>query len=420
MINARQQMQSKSLLEILESAIEEAKAKSKHETSSNLPDDVVESLRIHELCGPVVKCLSDQPEFRDGTCYMINNQNGYCGFQPESLAPILIKKALAVNSPEAAVSWLQKIFSTQSAPAFLVMVLWGISVKDTIKLTEDISLMPIQLLPESRQKQDLVNSNEFTQRLPWESGSLLGKPQVALTVKSTVQPFIFKFKDGVLPEQKEPLKEYYVLDDVRLALTCIGSCTPMQAMHWHHFEDPELDEAKLGMSLGTQHIEIKPMHFNSVSEINAELAPTIVKSYLTMAEKTKKRVRIALERLNQAMRRMQPGDKAMELSIALETLLADGGSENTYKIGVRSALVIGGSAERRLRVRAIIGGAYVMRSKIVHSGEVSGETKVQKIGSMDSIKLANEATEICAEVIRKIIQLGRIPEWFSLEINADR
>ena len=191
-------------------------------------------------------------------------------------------------------------------------------------------------------------------------------------------------------------------------------------MHWHHYEDTELDDAKLGISRGSQHIEIAPMHLGSVSELNGELASGIVKGYLAMAAKTKKRVRIALERLNQAMRRMQPGDKAMELSIALETLLADGGSENTYKIGLRSALVIGGSNERRLRVRAIIGGAYVMRSKIVHSGEVSRETKVQGIGSMDSVNLANEAAEVCAEVIRKIIHLGHIPHWFSLEVNVDR
>lgn len=107
----------------------------------------------------------------------------------------------------------------------------------------------------------------------------------------------------------------------------------------------------------------------------------------------------------------------MEISIALETLLADGGTENTYKIGLRAALLLGGDVAIRQKNRAIVGGAYVMCSALVHSGAVPHEIKVPRLGKMPADEIAKRAAAICGEVILRIIERGHTPEWFDFELQ---
>lgn len=107
----------------------------------------------------------------------------------------------------------------------------------------------------------------------------------------------------------------------------------------------------------------------------------------------------------------------MEYAIALETLLADGGTENTYKIGLRGALLLGGDSIVKQKNRAIIGAAYIMRSKLVHSGKVPDEIKVTKLGKMSALDVSKRAASICAEVIKCVVRRGDIPEWFDFELQ---
>jgi len=63
-----------------------------------------------------------------------------------------------------------------------------------------------------------------------------------------------------------------------------------------------------------------------------------------------------------------------------------------------------------------VGAAYTMRSALVHSGEVSPEIKIPKLGKLPSDNVASRAAIICADVIKKIIECGHIPEWSEFEL----
>src|SRR4051812_40788080 len=67
------------------------------------------------------------------------------------------------------------------------------------------------------------------------------------------------------------------------------------------------------------------------------------------------RITLALDRLNQGMRRRFPGDKAMDIAIALEALLSDTGAQTevTYRLALRSALLLGGNLVERKKNRTL-------------------------------------------------------------------
>ncbi|WP_059763593.1 hypothetical protein [Burkholderia ubonensis] len=91
-------------------------------------------------------------------------------------------------------------------------------------------------------------------------------------------------------------------------------------------------------------VEILPAR-QMAYKIDSDAALKLVKNFFALDEHSKKRVRLALKRLNASQRRQSVGDMALELAIAFESLLGDGvPTEMTNKIATRSARLLGGSS----------------------------------------------------------------------------
>lgn len=270
-------------------------------------------------------------------------------------------------------------------------------------------------LPDSYQKRWILEKDWLQSRLDAMPMPIIEAPTAALLVETVIDPL---FIDG---ETDKPVdvcsSNRELLDDVRLALSMLGPCAPLQACSWFDFKDSDIGDAQLGVTRSSSHIEIMPIQITQLEVLDAELASSLVDRYLSLEGNVKQRLRVALDRLNQGLRRFRPGDQAMEISIALETLLADGGTENTYKIGLRAALLLGGDTATRQENRAIVGGAYIMRSALVHSGTVSAEIKVPRLGKIPADEVVKRAAKICGEVIQCIVKRGHIPEWFDFELQ---
>jgi Apea-like HEPN len=142
-----------------------------------------------------------------------------------------------------------------------------------------------------------------------------------------------------------------------------------------------------------------------------------VSAFLALGDPLRATLRLALRRFNQALRRPPHGDRALDLAISLESLLVDGAGENTYKIGLRAALVLGGSMERRREVRAVVGALYALRSALIHDGILPSEVKVVAGGKRPAHDIVEDATEICALVLRSILYAGSIPSWYEYELG---
>jgi hypothetical protein len=383
---------------------------------ADLPPDHRDMLLDGFLCPPVEDALRREPEFTEG--YFIYRENGGCGFGARQAAELLVSKARRSGSIAAALDCLQKNLATSEADGYCVMALWGISTDVTTTLVDGIELMPVGMLPESERKQWLLSLREK----PWDDDlrppSLLGAPEVALLHRTVVRPYIRRVSEKAPASGKQPLREYDLLDDVRRALTVVGPCTPMQAVYWFHFADPDLEAAARGAHHSYQHHEVAPMVLATMGPFDPADATRVVRQYLRLSDPLKAKVSLALDRLNQAMRRCSPGDQALDVCIALEALLSDGQGENTFKVGLRAALLSASDPDARRRARAAIGAAYKLRSAVVHDGVVPEGVKVAEGGKQGASDVAERAMRACANVIRSMIDRGAAPDWYTFELHA--
>jgi len=147
-------------------------------------------------------------------------------------------------------------------------------------------------------------------------------------------------------------------------------------------------------------------------------ASAVVSGYLQLRGHTRDKVRLSLNRLNQAQRRHNLGDQAVELCIALEALVGDDQTtELTHKIKVRGARILGGDDKQRARHSSIIGRTYDIRSKLVHTGRVDEGKKYNIVGETSTpTQIIEEAVPLVASLIKTLIREGSIPNWTSFDI----
>lgn len=192
------------------------------------------------------------------------------------------------------------------------------------------------------------------------------------------------------------------------------------AMGWWQFNDPDFAEAAMGTSRTAQLVEILPRPGIVWPVLNTVEAVDVVTRYLALEGDVRFKIRVALKRLSQALRRHDVGDKAIELAIAFETLTSDSdSSEVTNKVKVRSTKLLGGDKEKRLVNYKLIGETYTARSKMVHTGHFdSTKQKVYGGESLSYSQALDRAAGLCADLIKIIIIRGAIPNWHEFDIEV--
>lgn len=411
-------MQKDKIIEALETALDEKSELFVHalDKAAKRPPEFAEALLHHDLSQPVKDVLKTQDEFSGDRTLYVRQPNGYGIFDSDRISPKLVAIAREKKDAAQALDWLEKVLATEKAEGIWVMALWGVSVDNQVSLLPEVDLIPIDELPESDEKEWLQRPRDtFPNWHSLMSPLRLGQPKSALIQHTVVEPFLVHL------EGNEGLGEFkhegnQLLDDVMLTLTAVGPSVTIPALYWFQYKDPDLDFARLGHIISHHHLEVTPMHLSEYGSFDFETAESAVKSFFQLEDKTRRKVRIALERLNLAMRRRRPADQALELCIALETLLTQGPGENTYKIGLRSARLLGGDLEEQLKNRVIVSGTYILRSALVHDGEDKETIKLKNQGKVRAKSVVNDAIPICAAVIRRILELGSIPDWYEFEL----
>src|SRR5919106_2745049 len=118
-----------------------------------VPSELREAMLEHQLSQGIHTLLAAQEEFTRPR--MISSLAGATGFQPQFVAPMLLREARRRQSAEAAVAWLQKVLSTERAEGIAVATFWGFTPIAPVTLTDDVHLIPFDSLPRSRQKEAL-------------------------------------------------------------------------------------------------------------------------------------------------------------------------------------------------------------------------------------------------------------------------
>ena len=386
--------------------------------AAKVPPDVRTVVVTLRLAAPIEAVLTKQPEFAGENGFRIHGPNYNHSFRASEAAPIMVERIRAGASPEAVVDWLEKVLKTERAEGLSVMALWGVTTDGRVELGQGIALIPFNQVPASPERDYLLAPERFSPfTFPFSRSRA---PTVALLVRGIVKPFITKSNEPYDPPA-DPFKYRNLLDDARLALTCIGPSAPLEAGSWFQLDDPDLQAAGAhGGVMGTLH-EIPGSGFEPETEITSEDAGAIVSGFLGLKDASRAKVRVSLERLNQAMRRRLPGDKALELSIALEALLTaedEQPGEHTYKVGLRASLLVGADAGQRVANRAIVAAVYRLRSAVMHRGTAPESIGVRGQGHLPSSKVVELGASVVSKAIQRVIVDGRLPDWYDLEVGG--
>jgi Apea-like HEPN len=389
------------------------------ETLARVPGNMrrdVEPFVIHDLSKPIVEALLESEPFTKGTGFAIPHDRGFSGFYADNAASVLVKRVLAGETPEEAVRWLERFIAIERAVGYSVMALWSVEVPTPIDLGHDVALMPFASLPDSPTKAWYTAPRDRTAVPGFLSSMFSSPPTAAIVHRQLVQPVLQRITDGRLPNLPDPLRHGSLLDDVRLALTLLGPCCPVSAGSWFEFDDPDLSSTGLHISIINSLQDVLPWAFAEPVKLDPTEVRKVVTTFLEHVDPLRASLRLALSRLNQAVRRPPHGDRAIDLAIALESLLVDGAGENTYKVGLRAALLLPVPLEERQRVRSLVSALYAIRSSLMHDGRPPSEVRVVGSGKRPSAEVVVEATTVCASVLRAILEAGRVPHWYSFEL----
>ena len=286
---------------------------------------------------------------------------------------------------------------------------------EPIDLTPNVRIVPINKLPDSDQRRYLLQrdfrGNAYSlatmlEHLPLES---------ALVMKRSISPLLYDPSQGNLASE-DYIDTDTLLKEIALVLTVVGPRMAIPGLQWFESDDSDFS---LGRGYTTKIIEVLPLRINKDPPLNAEEAKEIVGAYLALPATARKLVRVALQRISQAIRRHNVGDAAVELSTAFEALLGDNGtSEMTHKIKVRSVRLIGGSDAIRRANATVMTKAYKIRSALVHTGQVGdSETGTIDGDRVPVREIIDRALLLCVELVKTIIRRGDIPNWSVFDIT---
>jgi hypothetical protein len=379
------------------------------------------AIELHKLAEKVNVLVQRDDRFPKGRVLMVRGESGGgAGFFPHMVGSPLVRRVLQSGDPAEAIRWLQKVLAAVEADGQSITALWGVPVEQRISLTPTVDVVPIKDLPDSQQKEWITNLLIKGPQGPVMSGLDFDQPRSALVVCQRIEPFLYEPDNEPPVVNPQVAGNHEMLSEITLALTVVGPRVPIQAAHWFTFDDPDLEQANI-LSGGRHHpqIEILPLVHKPYPPLDPNEAKDLVGAYLALTGNTRNQVRVALQRLIQAQLRHNVGDRAVELSIALETLMGDKATtEMTHKVTVRSVRLLGGPPGVRRKNRRVITEAYNIRSKLVHGSHVKPTATTNIEGKrLTASAIIEAATAICVDLIKLIIHRGSIPDWSEFDIT---
>lgn len=281
---------------------------------------------------------------------------GYSIEHIERAATFLFRRSLIVDV-EQAVENLEQVLNLKQADLHYVMIVSDVHCQVELNVTDSIKIMSLQqlykLIPyhligyleevTKRKINNLLDLNSSEIKQAMENKIALIKTEKLTNV------WIDNHKNDTRLKWREIYKN---LNEIKHGLIATGKYIPIGENRWEEFSNILLEEFVSTFCFGELHEEIIPHRYfkgnNNILLIQEDIDKW-VKVYLSLNQKLKNKMGISLERINQAKLRNSTGNRALELAIALESLLL--GSEkgdNNFKLALRAALIFSQDLKKKI------------------------------------------------------------------------
>jgi hypothetical protein len=358
---------------------------------------VGESTEPAAIEGRLTELLSRQPEFQPGDAPIVFLSGGGYGLNPQSVARHLIKIARD-RSPNKAVAWLERLFSNTPAKIRIISLLRALQPPPGGVKINGISIAQISELPNTPRSAQVMSDFTGIRGLP---------PSAFAAALIALPPLMRQTQMGLHSEAY--FEQTSKIAATILAFTAAGAGAPIVVRTWSEFLDDNLEQIQLGVMFSAGLLE---EGFSVASTIVDSKSLTFVRRYLRTSGELRRKLDIASARLSLAKRRTLPADKAIETSIALESLLGDDRFDLTYKLRLRAAMLIDKNLDERLITSKAVERLYRLRGDVVHGS--SRSLSITEAHQIDG------GLEICARVIRRLVSIGKLPRWAHLELSGGK
>ena len=349
--------------------------------------------------GPVAhlkRSIQDQIGTRfDGL--LINNGTGGAGYTESNLLYWLAWIA-NTHGMEAAEQRLREFASGDDVEALKVTCLIGATPRCGYELENGTKLVPVDHLPESWQKWELLANG------PGLPPGFQSSANGALITPVKIPRFTDLNEPLESMESLRPLASYH--HETALLLNAVGGVHCSTGLEYFYIDPMAQPVSFLSRSWGSVLHDVPG--FRSC-EINAEqvgMLRKLERGYRALPTSAQTRVQTILRRLAQAKRRSDVNDQILDLSIALEMLLI---AQNTDQLSLtfrlRGAWLLGDSPSTRREIYAKFKQLYDNRSKVAHEGKIP-DKNVQRVA-----EAMPEYIDLAERSVQQTIAHGFIADW---------
>jgi len=371
----------------------------------------------------LLSLISGDPDFDCFNGRMWNQGRGYVRVELKTILNWLLYMTNKVDV-ETALSALTKFSKIKYMPVQEFLAISGVAVSRSIELGEAVRLVPFNDIPSSFAKESLdpaLMKPEFLVKFGISPGVftfLNHVPPKAVIIKAAKVEPKYKSPSDNLGDFLSVSAELYEICE---CITLISSAAPLPIVNWVTMDEWVPCSGFVGGGFSPEIVEVKDKTIIDLTDNQLYELKALYGQFCSLDQKTRNRLRIPIQRLNQARRRTNIADKAIDIGVALEALyLNDHSSKDqiSFTFRLRAAWYLGDNHEHRKELIENFNKIYGCRSKAVHTGKLDEYTKMKR-GKIKTADLLNKADVLCVQSILRIINDSNYPNWETLILGAN-
>lgn len=331
----------------------------------------------------------------------------------------LVKRVIAGASAKSVVEEVREFVAAGSCRTVFYTAIAGATVTETISVDENMEILPWSNVPNIDQK-NIFSGNlpklDFSTQEPTLTG-YQSNANMAFRMWSAESQALFSSSDEAnkkMRSDRTSIMNFRLkIEDLIRCITLASGRSVVAIGSWGLL-DKEIANNLMGPAFSFEGTLFdRDIYVSSLNPLtlSSDSITHLVKRFNVFDEAGKQPLRVCMDRFNQALRRSNLVDRAIDLGIALEVMLLHGiGSEirgeMKYRFSARGAMFLGGDRRYRLSTFEALKNIYDLRSRAVHSGVLTAKQNKTK-----PEETLTRAEGIWRDVATKLLERGSFPEW---------
>lgn len=353
--------------------------------------------------------LSHLPHIKENDGQILNLVNMRGTLNLSSIGEALVRRALEAGA-ERSVDALFEFIEQDYNPCIEVVLLLGLKVPCTFQLSDDVFIASPDAVPSTTLKHFLKEYAErngtfdfISPTMPVDYTPSAGSPDSVLFRLTKVRPKFLQPNDAAL--QHFDIDDINYLKDVSELLSIVSPSIVINRRSYSELQEGAFLYGVTARNWETKYSESGTGQVHDATLDELEDFKRTLSAYFALPKVQREKLKVPIHRLNEAVRHDNLVDRAIDLGVAMESLLLaelDDTAQLSLTLRLRGAWLLGQDFAERQAIYCLLRDLYSCRSSAAHSGKLS---KKAKDAARAEIAL-KDGLPICARAIKEVIFRG--------------